>query len=412
MHLTPVRRGALAVSLCAATALTFQGLATSASASAPAARTASTAAGHSAVGAIETGIARRLAASLTDSSWRAEVRSAALGSHEVDLGALTGRADAPAGLGPAVAAADSRITAAKGLAPDAGSLLRLRLGADSMRPALTPGTVPLVAAASVADADVRAAGTTATAVTTVTAYDSSGHAHTLSARTAPQQPVYVVDIDVSKAMTAGLAQVDRQLAAAGLTTSATANPVTADPATARPAAAKQATQSGMSPATAGFWSTKVDSVHLNDDEEPWILGDAEIFSIVSGFGFDGKVRVDMVDMPYLDNDHHTYYPNQILVNWSYYKYDLADVVMMEDDGDTNYSTLAKALADALLTITDQGAYVPLVDAILAAIPSSWYTNDADYVDSWYTLAESSSGRLNGARGNGWMTVEPYFVSQL
>ena len=72
---------------------------------------------------------------------------------------------------------------------------------------------------------------------------------------------------------------------------------------------------------------------------------------------------------------------------------------------------AKALADALLTITDQGAYVPLVDAILAAIPSSWYTNDADYVDSWYTLAQTSSGQLNGARGNGRMTVEPYFVQQ-
>ncbi len=391
MHLTPIRRGALAASLCAVTALTFQGLASStASASAPAAHPSSTAAGHSAVGGIETGVARRLAASLADPSWRAQVRSAALGSRQVDLGALTERAAAPGGLGPAVAAADRDITAAKGLAADSGSLLRLRLGADSMRHALTPGAVPLVAAAAGADS-----------AATVTAYDSSGRAHTLSARKAPQQPVYVVDIDVSKAMSTGLAQVDKQLADAGLTTAAS------PAAVQRPAAKSQA-----SPADSGFWSTRVDSVYLNDDEEPWILGDAEIFSIVSGFGFDGKVRVDTVDMPYLDNDHTTYYPNQILVNWSYYKYDLADVVMMEDDGDTNYADLAKALADALLTITDQGAYVPLVDAILAAIPSAWYTNDADYVDSWYTLAESSSGQLNGARGNGWMTVDPYWVSAL
>ena len=116
-------------------------------------------------------------------------------------------------------------------------------------------------------------------------------------------------------------------------------------------------------------------------------------------------------MPYPDDDHTTYYPNQILVNWSNYKYNEADVVMMEDDGDTNYATLAKALADALLTITDQGTYIPLVDAILAALPTSWYTNDADYVDSWYTLAQSSSGRVNDARGSGWMTVSPYFVQQ-
>jgi hypothetical protein len=234
--------------------------------------------------------------------------------------------------------------------------------------------------------------------TSVTAYDAAGRAHTLSARRAPRQAVYVVDIDISKALSSGLAEVDEQLAKAGLSGPSSA-PKTSAAGTASPAD------------EGGFWTTRIDSVYLNNDEEPWIEGDAEIFSIVSGFGFDGKVRVDTVDMPYLDNDHTTYYPNQILVNWSNYKYNLADVVMMEDDGDTNYSALAQAIADALLTITDQGAYVPLVDAVLAAIPTSWWTNDPDYVDSWYTLAQSSSGRLNGARGNGWMSVSPYFVQQ-
>ena len=71
-------------------------------------------------------------------------------------------------------------------------------------------------------------------------------------------------------------------------------------------------------ATAGFPATKVDSVRLNDDEESWVEGDAEIFALVSGFGADGKVAVDSVDMPYLDNDGTTYYPNQILVNWSHF----------------------------------------------------------------------------------------------
>ncbi|WP_329132755.1 DUF3103 domain-containing protein [Streptomyces sp. NBC_01476] len=373
MQLTATRRAAIALALCAVSTLAVQGMALPAAhASTPAPGKAGTVAG------IETAAARALAASLADPAWRAQVRTAALGSDQVDLGVLAARTAAPAGLNSAVAGADRRIATAKGLDPAAGSLLRLRLGTDSMRKTLTRDAAPLVAVA--ADDDSSA---------TVTAYDSSGRTHTLSARTAPRQAVYVVDIDVTKAVSAGLAQVDKAFTKAGL----------AAPAT-------------VTPNTDGFWTTRVDSVYLNDDEEPWILGDAEIFSIVSGFGLDGKVRVDTVDMPYLDNDHTTYYPNQILVNWSSYKYNLADVVMMEDDGDTNYATLAKALADALLTITDQGAYIPLVDAILAAIPSSWYTNDADYVDSWYTLAESSTGRLNGARGNGWMSVSPYYVQGL
>ncbi|MCX4596533.1 DUF3103 domain-containing protein [Streptomyces sp. NBC_01549] len=376
MQLTVTRRTAVAVALSAVSALALQGLALpSAHASTPAASSAPS--DSATVGGIEAATARAVARSLGNADWRAQIRTAALGSRQVDLATLTARASAPTALNSAVSTADRRIATAKGLPATTGSLLRLRLGADSMRGALTTKVKPLVAVAANDDS-----------ATAVTAYDSAGRAHTLSAGQTPKQPVYVIDIDVSKAVSLGLAQVNKAFEKAGLR------------APMKAAAGN-----------AGYWTTKVDSVYLNDDEEPWVLGDAEIYSIVSGFGLDGNVRVDTVTMPYLDDDHTTYYPNQILVNWSNYKYNEADVVMMEDDGDTNYATLAKALADALLTITDQGTYIPLVDAILAALPTSWYTNDADYVDSWYTLAQSSSGRVNGARGNGWMTVSPYFVQQ-
>ncbi len=85
--------------------------------------------------------------------------------------------------------------------------------------------------------------------------------------------------------------------------------------------------------------------------------------------------------------------------------------MMEDDDGTNYKALAQALTTALLTVTDQGAYIPLVNAVLSAMPDSWFTDDPDYVESWYTLSRNSTGRIDGASGNGWMTVEPYFVQQ-
>ncbi|MFE1962426.1 DUF3103 family protein [Streptomyces sp. NPDC059479] len=386
------RRHATALALTAVTVAALQGVASPiAGASQP---SPSDAAPVSAVGQVEDQTARAVAASLGDQRWRAQIRSAALASDQVDLSALTGRATAKAGqaLKSTVAKGDQRIAAAKGLGADTGSLLRLRLAADSMRGALTAGTVPLVAAAGTDDN-----------AETITAYDSRGRAYTLDARTTPDRPVYVVDIDVTKAMAAGLGIVDKELTKRGLTSAKVAE--------TSKATAEATEGSRNRAAAAGFWTSRVDAVYLSNDEEPWISGDAEIFSIVSGFGFDGKVRVDTVTMPYLDNDGTTYYPNQILVNWSSYKYNLADVVMMEDDGDTNYQALAKAIADILLTITDQGAYIPLVNAILDAIPTSWWTNDPDYVDSWYTLGQNSSGRLNGARGNGWMTISPYFVEQ-
>ncbi|WP_438303187.1 DUF3103 family protein [Streptomyces sp. HUAS TT11] len=340
----------------------------------------------SVVSTAEDHAARAIAGSLTDSAWRARVKEAALGSREVAVTALADKAGGT--LESDLAAADRRIAAAKGLDAGVGSLLRLRLGDGSMRAALAAGTTPWVAAAT-SDDDA----------TTVTAYDSRGRAHTLDARTAPAHPVYVVDIDGSKALAAGLGVLNDELARYGMDSAA--------PASRKASEAL----SRASAAAGGFWTTRITSVELSDDEEPWIKGDAEIYTLVTGFGQDGTVRVDPVDMPYLDNDGTVYRPNQILVNWSLYKYNLADAVMMEDDGSTNYRDLAKAIATALLTIADQGTYIPLVNAVLDAIPDDWWTDDPDYVDSWYTLAQSDNGTRYGARGNGWMTVEPYFVQE-
>ncbi|MER5475163.1 DUF3103 family protein [Streptomyces sp. NPDC002685] len=342
----------------------------------------------STVAAAQDQAARAIARSLSDSAWRARVQHAALTTDEVSVTALAGRADN--GLKSTLAAADHRIAAAKGLDADIGSLLRLRLGDHTMRSALSAGKAPWVAPATADDH-----------ATTIIAYDSRGRAHTLDARHAPARPVYVVDIDGSKALAAGLDVLNKQLRHYGLASAAPA-PAPKPGATKKPQA--QA-------AAGGFWTTRISAVELSDDEEPWIKGDAEIYTLVTGFGQDGNVRVDPVDMPYLDNDGTVYRPGQILVNWSNYKYNLADAVMMEEDGSTNYRDLAKAIATALLTITDQGTYIPLVNAILDAIPNDWWTDDPDYVDSWYTLASSDNGTRHGARGNGWMTVEPYFVQQ-
>jgi hypothetical protein len=152
------------------------------------------------------------------------------------------------------------------------------------------------------------------------------------------------------------------------------------------------------------------SVRLNDDEEPWFKGDAEIYTIVSGVGSDGSPRADIVQMPYLDNDGTTYTPGQILVDWSHFKYNAVDAVMMEEDDGTNYRALAQAIATALLTVLNGVQYAPMVNAILAAIPDSWWTDDPDYVDSWYLLTKQSNEIRVGARNNGTATFARYFVT--
>ncbi|MFE7774646.1 DUF3103 family protein [Streptomyces sp. NPDC057445] len=368
---------ALALTALPATAVQAADRAPSGSGSAPV----------SATEKIQDRLARDTAASLGDARWSAQLRTAALGSAAVDLLALSDRSGAPAGrrLEAAAAEANRDLAAAKGLGAGSGSLLRVGLADPSMRTALAKGVKPLVAAA-VSD-DRR---------NSVTAYDGAGRTYRLSADKVPDRPVYLIDVDTSKALAAGLDVLDRELAKLGV--GAAGSPKAAGPRRS-------------SASTGGMWTTKITSIRLNDDQEPWIKGGAEIYALVTGWGQDGVARVDTVQMPYLDDDGRTYYPNQVLVNWFNYKYNLADVVLMEDDGDTNYKELARAIAAILLTVTDQGAYTPLVDAVLAAIPDSWYTDDPDYVDSWYTLSRQEQGSRTGAAANGWMTVEPYWVQQ-
>ncbi|MFF0430163.1 DUF3103 family protein [Streptomyces sp. NPDC004520] len=349
----------------------------------------------SSVSAATDAAARSLARSLADSAWRAELRRAVAGGKETGLKALAdkSRTGAAASLAVDVAAADRSVLAAKGLDRDTGGLLTVTLtGATDSRRA------PLVAVDASDDE-----------ATTITAYDASGRSHALDASRTPDMPVYVIGIDGEGAVEAGLKVLERELAAAGVTTTST--PATA-PGTGTSASAASTSASASASADTGYWTSRITSVRLNDDKEPWIKGDAEIFSIVSGFGLDGKVRVDTVTHPYLNDEGTTYYPNQILVNWSQYKYNLADVVMMEDDGDTNYSALAKAIATALLTIADLGAYIPLVDPVIDALPSSFWTDDPDFVDAWYTLARETTGTRDGAAGNGRFTLDRYWVSAL
>ncbi len=280
-------------------------------------------------------------------------------------------------LDAAVRRANREVLAAKGLPADGPSLLQLRLAQPGMRAAVLRGEAPLVASAPSDDS-----------AAAVTAYARDGAKVSLDARRAPSRPVFVVEVDTERALPLGLEVMRQVFDQRGVGDGAPVH------------------------AADGYWATQVRSVRLDDDKEPWVKGSAEIFGIAGGFGMDGKAAVDTLTMPYLDNDGSTYHPGQLIVHFSAYKYNLADFVMMEDDGDTNYQQLAIAIAGALLTIVDGGAYIPLVNAILNAIPASWWTDDPDYVDSWYTLSTTSSGTLNGAAGNGTMTVAPYWVAPI
>lgn len=340
-------------------------------------------AGASPVETIVASLARPFARMLGDPAVTARV-GAAVAAGPADLLTI----EPNSSFAKAAREANQAVLAAKGLPATVGSLLQVQLAHPDMRAAIARGQSPLVVAATSDDA-----------VTRVTAYDSAGMSRLLDAKRLPDRPTLIIDVNVTKAMSVGLDLVRDRLAVAGLGVQSSA---------------VDGRASGDSTILTGsYYATLIDSVILSDDHEPWVKGDAEIFSIVGSFGLDGKPTIDMVQMPYLNNDNTYYYPYHVLVHWrpDRYLYNFADVVMMEDDGGTNYSSLTAALVSALATISGQTQYVPLVNAIIAAIPTNWWTDDPDYVDSWYTLSSNSTGGV-GASGNGVFTFSRIVIDPL
>lgn len=235
----------------------------------------------------------------------------------------------------------------------------------------------------------------------VEAFDRSGVSHKLDGRVAPSMPVLVVGINRHEAHRAGVALMNRHLQAVGMQAKA------------------PLMLAGATPLAANIDTTKLTRIRLNDDEEPWISGAAEVFAVVSGVQPDqAAATLTIVDMPYLDYDGTDYTPNQILIFWSQYRYAAANVQLFEHDDNTNYQQLAVALSQGVTAIL--GAFAPayavigqVATAILQAMPAGWFANDDDYVDTFYTLEKGKYyTNYMGAAGNAKVSLAPYtLVSQ-
>ena len=275
---------------------------------------------------------------------------------------------------------DRLIRRAKGL-PEGRGLLRLETpeGAMPMQEALEH---PALRIATEGDDDQRSEGN-------LVAFDRQGTQHLLSSRTLAGEPVVVLRMDTRQAMREGMAVVNDTLRGMHL-------------------------QPAQSTATAPADFTRLDSIHLDFDHEPDTKGAAEVFAVISGFQTaNDKPTVSTLEMPWLDHDKRTYTPGQAVIVWDGYRFDAANIQLFEDDGDTNYKALAEALGNAATLAVNATApefsAIPLIaNAIIKAIPDYAFTDDNDYMDSFYVIERGRTYRdLKGAAGNATVTLTPH-----
>ncbi|KLN64982.1 MULTISPECIES: DUF3103 domain-containing protein [Vibrio] len=249
----------------------------------------------------------------------------------------------------------------------------------------------------------------------VEAYDVYGQLHQLDVYEMPDVPVFVVDSNGAEELRAGLEAMQAEMQRLGQPTK-----LTTDEPVAKPKA-QRVRRSVMTADVQPLSTTQLTKIRLNDDQEPWISGKAEIYAIITGVDPSRDApQIDLVEMPYLDYDGQDYYPGQTMIIWPRYRWGAVDMVLMEQDDGTDYKELAKLLVKAaeeiLKMIPDpevQGYAIiaQITGKIIDVIPDGLLTNDDDYVDVYYTLMQNTPYvDRPGAGGNATATFTPVTIN--
>jgi hypothetical protein len=229
--------------------------------------------------------------------------------------------------------------------------------------------------------------------TEVPAFAPGGDPVALDAIAGPSVPVIVVETHGRLAFRRSIAEANRTLAALGMQRA--------------PAADK----------TVGRMTVRLDQIRLADDQEPWVSGAAEVYAIGSGVVGDNEPQLRIVELPYLDYAGTTYTPRQIVLDWTDYGFQAANMQLFEHDDSTSYQTLVVELVAAVGAIGSLAghpeiqAITEIASRIVAAMPAGWFSNDDDYLDSFYTVEKNASyAALPGAARNATVTLVPYYLA--
>ncbi len=300
--------------------------------------------------------------------------------------------------------ADETIRTLQGIEAFTDELLELRLADGTMLKDLQQGQLPLFAFEPKGNEQTWQF---------IEAFDIYGNTHQLDVYQLPSFPVFVVDNNSAKSLQAGLQAMRQELQKLGQ------QPINQSDDLLSTSQARNLNVSNKSESQP-LSTTVLKKIRLEDDKEPWILGKAEIYALVTGVDPSrDKPTIDVVNMPYLDYDKIDYYPNQVMIHWSRYRWGAVDIVLMEQDSGTDYKELAKLLVEAaekvLQSIPDleaQGYSViaNITGKIIDAIPSGLLTNDDDFVDVFYTIQQDKPYIDHpGTTNNALVTLEPLTI---
>ena len=227
----------------------------------------------------------------------------------------------------------------------------------------------------------------------ITVYDIDGNTHQISALEQPAKAVIVIENNGYEALKLRVNAMNKFLKSQNFQIDRTA-------------------ELGIA-AEGDIEVSRLTSIHLKDDKEPWILGAAEVYAVTSGLRDDeNAAQIQIIPMTYLDYKETTYNANQIMLYWDDYAYEAANIQFFEQDSNTSYKELTQNIVNTVGEQAGELSQEPWVSAlsslanvIVAALPDQWFTNDDDEVDYFYAIEKKDYTDYSGAAGNATISIK-------
>lgn len=203
------------------------------------------------------------------------------------------------------------------------------------------------------------------------AYRLDGLPQHLDATRPPEGPVLVLEADAREVVRAGIEVVNEGLESAGV--------------------------AGMPVPEGEIPCLRLASIQLPGRKPAWWEDELEVYALASGIdpGRD-QPSLRLVRMPYLQERGTVYHPGQVVLFWSDFRYRAANLQIWEHDGGFNYKDLLAALLKGVGQVLSMAgfpefSFIPkLAEAIVDAMPSTWWQDKDTLLDTFYTLEEGHS----------------------
>ena len=208
---------------------------------------------------------------------------------------------------------------------------------------------------------------------TVEAYDLQGRPQALDPLIRPAVPVLMLGADRREVVRAGLEAVNQGLERAGFSSFRGDEP------------------------TGPIATAQLTHIRLAPGQESWWRSGLTVYALVSGIDpLQDKPNIRLVNLPYLRHEATDYYPNQVILFWSDFRFAAANIQFFDHRDGTDYQQLLGALLQAVAAAMAVGGapaftWIPqLANAIIQAMPSSWWKDTDVWLDTFYTLERDLS----------------------